>query len=553
MEEFYDLDLETIQTNIKAFFQASTEFQDYNFDGAALTQLGNTLGYVTQYLAFYLNQTVNELTLGNAEIRSRILELSNMLNYLPNRKSMPYIDVTIQRTESVTIIIPKYSEWKIGNIYLVNLDDITINSGASQNIRLYEGIYTIEYFTSDGSDFQEYTLAECEDIDNNTLQVYVDVPDGTGGYTLDTVGWTNVNTSAFTANSNSHYLSYKDEIKIKFDNGQLFNKPAEDDRIRVSYIVTNGALYNGSTGTITCTDTAVLNNDKLTITPTTTLLNGTDEESSDAIKVRAPLYYTTQSRAITEDDFINLFMKWSKYSLLHSANCWGGEKEWMLSDEIVESSYEKDLGHVYITAIMSDWSYLTSTEKTEAIDFFDPYKIITIFMKFMDPVFVNIVPTVNIKYNTVISLDLTAIETEINEYLETLNGFNKTFYLSEIISYIQDLNNVTYTYITYTSSVTVKHESHKVIRLNNAVVAGSLSGTINGAAISDSGTGIVIWNGSNIGSINNTTGFITLDTTFSGLAEGTEYSFNFVYSDLQTFSLIKESFLKFSTITLNTL
>ena len=550
MQEFYETDIESIKDQLKTFFARQDELRDYNFEGSAITELLNLMAYTIQYQNLYLNFSSSELFLDTAELEDNVYKIANTLNYIPKRKAAAYIEVNVQRTEAVTIVIPKYSTWTLGSLSLTNLEDITINDGSVYSIRLYEGTVETETFTSDGADFQTYDLAEREDIDNDNVFVYVDSPDGAGGYIVSTVQWENINTEAIDTGGKGYYIHYFDVMKIKFDNGSLYEMPAEDDRVRVIYLKTSGATVNGSTGTITLTDTNVANRDKLTATPTTTLKNGTDEESIEAIKLRAPQFYTTLNRAITEDDYNILLKRYSGYDNFHSGIIWGGEQEYLDQNGLLqETTVTKDLGHIYISALNSDYSHLDSTEQTDLQDFLEKYKIITLFFKYMYPSIINLTPTVNIKYESTLDLDLTSIEDQINTYLLSNNGFSKTFYLSDLIRFVDDLSDVVYTTITYSTSVTVQNETHKVVRLGNAVSPSSIGGVINGFAISDDGAGNLEWNATTVGSINYSTGFITLDQDFGV----TEYDITFTYADTSNLSFDRETFLKHGDITLNTL
>ena len=54
-----ELDFENIKSNLKSFLQSQTEFQDYNFDGSALSILVDLLSYNTHYLSYIANMSTN--------------------------------------------------------------------------------------------------------------------------------------------------------------------------------------------------------------------------------------------------------------------------------------------------------------------------------------------------------------------------------------------------------------------------------------------------------------------------------------------------------------
>ena len=550
MKNYFETDLEGIKNQLIIFLQTQDTFKDYNFDGAAINNLLNILAYVTQYQNLYLNFVSNELFLPTAELEDNVYKGSNTLNYIPKRKAASYIDVTLQRTESVNIIIPKYSIWTMGSLLLTNLEDISISDDLVHNVSLYEGTFITETFISDGTDFQLYELANRESIDDNNFFVYVDSPDGLGGFIASPDRWINANIEGFNTGDNAYYVQYFEKMSIKFDDGKLFAIPQQDDRVRVVYLNTLGADANGSNGTITLTDTNVTNRDKLNIVAASTLRNGVNEESVTSIKSRAPLFYTTQNRAVTERDYNILFSKYSYYDIFHSGIIWGGEKEFIdQSQQLQESTQIKDLGHIYISAIKSDYSYLDAGEISDIIDYLSKFKIITLFFKFMHPTFINIKPTVSIKYNSVLDLNLTSIEEQINEFLQDNDGYEKNFYLSDVIRFVDNLNDIVYCTVDYDTSITVYNEAHKVIRLMHAVVPGSVTGTVGGFTLEDNGIGGMTWDSVLIGDINYSTGFITLDQDF-----GVEsYELDFEYVNKNALNFDRESFLKHNNITLTIL
>jgi len=552
MKNFYNTDIETIKESLKEFFSAQDEFSDYNFDGAAITELMNLLAFTIQYQYLYLNFNSSEWFPATAELKDNIYKIANTLNYIPKRKVSANISIALERTSAVSIIIPKYSEWNLGALTLVNLDDISINDDLVHNVLLYEGTPEEETFISDGTDFQTYELVEREDIENDNFLVYVDPTDGAGGWTPSTIAWENINKEPVEIGGNGFYIHYFEKMNIKFDSGDRFEKPQEDDKIRVVYIKTTGLEANGASGTITITDPDAINADQMTITPSGSLANGSDEETIDSIKLNAPQFYTTQNRAVTEKDYNILFRLYSYYDSFHSGIVWGGEKEIIDADNDIQESTainKKDLGHIYFSAIKSDLDYLSTVEKDAIETYFTKKKIITLFFKHLDPTFIKIVSTVNVKYQSNVTIDTASIESSINTFLQNNNGFDKVFYLSDLIRFIDALDDIVYTTVSLTSSCLVKNESHKVVRLNGAITASSISGVIDGLTITDDGAGNLVHNSINVGTINYTTGFLTIDGTFTDNV----YTLNFEYVDTSNITVEKESFLQHEDIIINSL
>ena len=565
----YPVDIADSKESMKTFFAEQTEFTDYNFEGSATSQLMNVLAYAHQSLIYYLNQTVNDLTLKNAEIQDNIRKLSDMLNYLPKRNSAPYISVDLSRSASHTINIPAFSTWTMGSLSLVNVEDITIADDDTHTVQLYEGTLTNETFYSDGTIFQTFDLTNVDKVDNDFFYVFVDESDGAGGYNVSSTAWSCAQRNNNEFETNSYYLNYFDVLSIKFDsyikegivtihNG-LFNVPPALAKIRVEYLLTSGSQYNGTTGTITLNANQGTNVSYLKIDAgTNVLINGTDAETVDEIKVHAPLFYTTQGRAITENDYVNTIRRWENFNILFDAIAWGGEKEYIDEDFNLIESFDiygtKDLGYVYISALNSDLSYITELSWTSLKAFLTLYKIININFKFLDPVFFYITPVVNLKWSSIAGVSENP-STIINTYLSGLKGYNSAFYLSELVSTVSAMKSVVYNEVEYTTHCVVRHTDYKVIRLNNWIAEESLTGTINGHELT-SGTAVdnigdITWDSTVVGTIDYATGFITLETTFDGLTSDDTYILNFELHDMSHVTVAKETFLRFNDVTVN--
>lgn len=740
VKEFYNLDFSDLKNQFKEFISDQTEFQDYNFEGAALSQLLDIITFGIQYQQMYLNMATNELFLDTAQIDTNVFKLANTLNYIPKRKASAYIWTGIQRnndiingeawvgagdivqpdppddwnlatgvvdgiytiedesanpsidvahtgasavlqieqdsagtklisqgfatqigknytfsvryktngtqsgrlvistppgidiagniildtvltspsagewaqytynftatnaltyftlgagsdnigenvqfdecrlTRNLSITLNKYSQFTMGSLSLTNFEDIIINDNEIHIVRLYEGEVNQQTWISTGETFQEYELTYRDEIDNNELNVFVDAPDGFGGFVISTDPWINVNTETFEINDPGYYIQHFEELKIKFDDGQRFQIPLVNERVRIIYVKTQGAAVNGNAATISI-DSSVTFFDELTVTRLGVLENGVDEESMDAIRANAPLYYTTQNRAVTQDDHNILVKKYSQFDTFFDAFLWGGELEYVEEVEQPPASgifYKRlvefwptkefpfiDVGHVYCTALKDDFDYLNQTEIDDLLDFLDVTKIVAIFYRFLQPQLVHFLPTINIKHESVLNLDTVAIAEQIDTWLnDNLEGFNKTFHLSNLVKFVDSIDEVIETSITYTTRVTVKDTGYVAVRLWNEIVPGSISGLVNGFLLTDDGLGVLWWNGNIVGSISytgdpllgQTGGYMIInqdDYVSFGLPADSTYNLDFEYADNRTVELNRESFMLFDPIILN--
>jgi hypothetical protein len=729
IKEFYNLDFDDLKDQFKEFISSQTEFLDYNFEGAALSQLLDIFTFSIQYQQMYLNMSTNELFLSTAQIDTNIFKLANTLNYIPKRKSAAYIWTGLQRnndilngeewtgagdvvqpdppedwelatgivageytvvddsdnesahdgatsvlkiyqdsanaklitqsfatqigknytftvryrtgaaqaarlligysddmsgehhdstfssavagewylktvnftasnaltyftlggvdaagesvyfdecrlTRNLSITINKFSKFTMGSLNLTNFEDIIINDNEIHQVRLYEGDVIEQIWVASGGNFQEYTLDYRDEVDNDALNIFVDSPDGLGDFVSSTTPWINVNTETFELNDAGFYINHFEDFTIKFGDSQRFQVPLVNDRIRIIYVKTAGDEVNGNVATISIAET-VTYHDELTTAVSGILQNGTAQESIDSIRQNAPLFYTTQNRAVTQDDHNILIKRYSKYEAFFDAFLWGGELEYV--EEVLDgAAYVRrlveywptkeypyiDVGHVYCTAINEDFSYLDDTEISDIIDFLNITKNVAIFYRFLQPQIIHISPTVNVTHGSILNLSTESIANQIDTYLNTYQeGFNKVFHLSNLIKYVDAINEVIDTSITFTSRVTVKDAGYVAVRLWNEIVPGSVSGLINGSMLTDS-AGVLLWDGNIVGSISYTgdvlsgrTGghlIINQDDNVSfGLAADSTYDLNFTYASNRTVELNRESFMKFDPIVLN--
>ena len=71
--ELSEVDFEDIRTNLKSYLSTQNQFQDYDFEGSAISTLLDVLAYNTHYNAFYANMLANEMFLDTAQQRDSVV------------------------------------------------------------------------------------------------------------------------------------------------------------------------------------------------------------------------------------------------------------------------------------------------------------------------------------------------------------------------------------------------------------------------------------------------------------------------------------------------
>jgi hypothetical protein len=162
---------------------------------------------------------------------------------------------------------------------------------------------------------------------------------------------------------------------------------------------------------------------------------GSNIESTNSIKFHAPKVYASQNRLVTKSDYESIIKH--EYPYIDSVVCWGGEE-----------NDPEELGEVYLSIKPTTRETLTETEKTYILEnIVEDRKMIGINVNIVDPDYIYIHPSIEIKYQADLSSDTTqeSIENDISEniydYCRTNCGyFNNSFYYSKFVAMIDSSN-----------------------------------------------------------------------------------------------------------------
>lgn len=565
MQEFYKLDFQDLKDDIKNYIKTNcTILQDYNYEGSAIFELLNVLAYITQYQAFYLNMVANELFLDTAQIEKNIYKLSSMLGYVPKRYTAPKIMAKFVNTDTSTVSLKQYTEFSFGGVTLTLLADTEVPPESYKENYLYEGnmvfatisvpaldlngnyvtTSTINNIINTGNltKYFNYSLDDYEKVSNDYLHVF-SCSSTTGQFEE----WLQSNTENPVKGGKYYHLQYLDGLVLSFDNGNIFEAPPAT--LYAYYLKTNGPTYNNLTGTIEFKTAP--SSPYISVTFSSELENylyaGSDKESLESIKNNAPLFYVTNNRAVTEQDYNILVQRYPSYSMFKDISLWSGHKEY-IGDKYyllypVTTGIE-DAGYVYISGLkpidlaLNDdedfkykYKYLTYNDKTDLAEFLNKYKMMSIFFKYLDPNIVYFVPKISFKFASGFT-DPSTVYDKINQHIyDNYNGFDIGLNKSNITKYIDALEEVEYLDWDYTtfakilnsastfSRHDVDYKEHKIIRLGDSVVPGKIHsvlipridvgstdvGIYSGLKIySGNNSGIIIDNNSEITKLNST-------------------------------------------------
>lgn len=626
-QKFYDVDYQSVKSRLRLFLSQQTLLKDYNFEGSAISVWLHFISYAVVYINTILNFFANEMFIDSARVDENILKHAYQKNYLPKRKYAPVVKVNIKNNHTSTLSINIGTEFLMNNIPLTNMSEIVINAGETVEANLYQGEYKVIEHIFENKDFETIRLPDKESVAENFFIVAVN------GQV-----WKSVYEDQNFIDANVYYIRYLRNFDILFDetNG-VFSKPSLDDIITISYINTDGALYNGFTSSTIDIDHP--SSALLEVATNDILKNGLHEESFKSISSRAIINLAMSGRIINEKEYRFKIKDTPVSNNFYDLTVYSSTKDYVTKADHIptktfNSDNKKDTGFYVYSGLkrqlindspVYDESVMTDDyEPAEAIDnehisiinYLEHYRHIQTFPKFKAPSILQLKPNIKVKLLGGFNIDKLEFEDEIFEYIENnYVGFNKTMNKSDLIGFLKRKDFVDYVDIQITgvlktvypthlfkvdsiedfelyeevkntantffgkiieiweekSTIVVKRTSNtepstiadligqesaatcnvvsvyreRIIRLNKAIKSSTLIGEIGGGVpINDNGSGVILYLGSNVGTVDYNLGYITIDNSILNYANH-DLFFNVEFVDDISFVAQKELFLDY--------
>ena len=422
-----ELDFDDIKQNLKSFLQGQSEFQDYDFEGSAMSVLLDILAYNTHYNALYTNLAVNESFLDSASKRASVVSRAKEIGYVPYSATAATatVDVIVSSTTSspTALTIPEYSEFSTsidGTTYtFYNTESIVTNRVNNEytftNVQIKEGVpLTYTYLVGNGTRF----IIPNKDVDLSTLRVRVQESQTSTSFETFVRQESIIN---LDDTSRVYFVKEIDDelYELEFGNNVIGKAVDIGNVVIMTYMTTskdaaNGAKvfqYNGST----------LLGGVVTVVTTAPATGGISSESIESIRYNAPRSYSAQNRAVTVEDYKSLIYR--LYPEAKSVNVWGGEDN-------IPPMY----GKVFLSIQPTTTNLLTQTQKDYIKNQILKNKnVVSITPEIVDPEYINLAITANVYYNprltTKSELQLKSIITDaVTQYnTSNLNSFTGIF------------------------------------------------------------------------------------------------------------------------------
>ena len=432
--ELSEVDFSDIRTNLKSYLSTQSQFQDYDFEGSAISTLLDVLAYNTHYNAFYANMLANEMFLDTAQQRDSVVSRAKELNYLPVSAKGASANVTLTFS-GVASTVGNF-DIAANSTFSTTIDDITYtyvtpqaytvvndNNAFVKEITITEGEPLQHRWTVNTTAPVQYILPN-HDIDVDSIKVVVQE---SATDTTKTTFTRATNIVAVSDTSAVYFLHEKIDEKneISFGNGVLGKAVKNNNIIIVDYRVCNGTTTNGANTFSVGTVTAGASFSSVDLALKSKATGGRELESVDDVKFNAPKNYETQNRAIIAEDFSRILL--NENSDLSSVVSFGGEER--------EPAV---FGKVYIAVRPLIEDFITTARKNQLrLSILDRTPI-AVDPVFIDPDYLQVIPTVVIRFDeksttqtgeSLVSLVKTAL---INYNMNNLNKFKKRLRFSRL-------------------------------------------------------------------------------------------------------------------------
>ena len=500
--EISQLNFDQIKANLKQYLSNQNTFKDYDFEGSGMAVLLDLLAYNTHYLSYHANIAANEMFIDTADLRPSIVSLAKALGYTPNSVRAPYADinVVVNGATGATLTMNAGTQFTT-TVDNVNYNFVTVGSNTISpvdgvytfsNLKIYEGTYVSYNYTANTTDVDQKFLINSENADTSTLTVQVQES------ATDTTTNTYTRATSITeldSDSKVYFLQESDDGKFEvyFGDGVVGKAIANGNIVILKYVVTNKTAANGASSFALSGN--IGGNTNVTITVNSNAANGSEAETKESIKFKAPKSYSAQDRAVTVNDYK---VKVEEiYSNTGSVSAWGGEDN--------DTPF---YGRVYIAIKPITGSTLTDTTKTDIITQLKKFSVASVTPVIVDPETTSILLTSTIKYDekqtaktsTEIKAVVTAAVTNYNT--NTLQKFDSVLRYSKLLETIDDsdtsiLSNITTLKLRKPFTPSLSTSTNYTVNFSNALYnPHSGHNTSSGGILSS--TGFKVANDSNV-------------------------------------------------------
>ena len=340
------LDFFEIKESIKSYLRTRSEFTDYDFEGSSASYLLDTLAYNTYYSAFNANMAMNEAFLESATVRDNVVRIAKQINYTP--RSIKASKACVRITARASLLpggqtYPDSITIKKGDVFISEINgetfpyalmrdtqatvDQTTGLATFTQLIIYQGNYITYNYTVDDTKKANYIIPS-DGVDTELLTVSVKPNEQSAEideYSISS------NVTELTATSRVYFLEETEDLRYKviFGDGVLGRKLIDNEFIVLNYVTTDGPKANGANKfsfigqAVDVTGRSILPS-QMSLATIDSSQSGEERESALSVKFRAPRAFSTQNRAVTENDYAHIVK--DIYPQAAAVTAYGGEK-----------------------------------------------------------------------------------------------------------------------------------------------------------------------------------------------------------------------------------
>lgn len=342
------LDFDDIKLNLKNYLSSQDVFSDYNFEGSGLNILLDILAYNTHYQAFYNNMAISESFIDSATKSDSIFSLLKLLNYLPQSRIASKSLVTVYYRDSSgntkpfgDAILPEK------RVFTTTVESKTYNftnpksaqfvpcafdnngnatEWVAENVEIVQGTFLEFEYVYDRSLSVNYSIPDVF-TDNRYLKVFV--KDSEQEDNTASTEWKRSD-SQLTLDGTSEVYFIQRGIdglyEIEFGDNVFGKRPQVGDVISLEYLVTDGEEANeigknDKSGSRTFSIASSGSGYEVVVLEKST--GGAERETSKFAKKVGPLYFQSQNRLVTPQDYKTEILR--QFPQIKSILVYGGE------------------------------------------------------------------------------------------------------------------------------------------------------------------------------------------------------------------------------------
>jgi hypothetical protein len=269
-------------------------------------------------LHYYIDRAANEGFITTSSQRDNVLQLARLLGYQATDNTASKVTLTFQNSLSTTITVPKLTQVATSNVVSSSSPQIIFEtdaqvvvpnkaSGGSITVTATQGVTVADEVigTSTGEANQIFELDEGPVIDKS---IEIVVGSSTYKYVPYLIDYNNSDPvfTTYTNAENSTYVLFGDNIS-----GRI---PPVNSQITAKYRIGGGASGNVGANTIAHVikdgqSGLTVKNQYIDAEDPGAAVGGADRESTDAVRVNAPLSLRSLDRAVATADYSALSVK----------------------------------------------------------------------------------------------------------------------------------------------------------------------------------------------------------------------------------------------------